>query len=146
MTQLFLRLPVLLLGLILLLAACGAQPAAPGGPQVAAPAAPALVNIDVTQLKQKLDQKERLLLLDVRTPDEFTNDGHVAGARLIPLQELSQRINELPKDQPIACICRSGNRSQTACQQLQQLGFTSLMNVEGGMRAWAQAGYPVEKP
>ena len=52
------------------------------------------------------------LLIDVRSAQEFENDGHINGARLLPLQTLTTRHGELPKDQPIVCVCRSGNRSQ----------------------------------
>lgn len=129
---------------LVLLAGCGNSAAT--APQAAAPqVAPAVTNISVTDLKQRLDQKQQFVLLDVRTPEEYTGDGHVAGSRLLPLQDLGSRVGELPKDQPIACICRSGNRSKTACEQLRQLGFTQLLNVEGGMHAWAQAGYPIAK-
>lgn len=128
---------------LLLLVACGntaPQASAPGVPRPAG-----VANISVQELKQKLDQQQPVLVLDVRTPEEYTGDGHIAGSRLIPLQELNARANELPKDQPIACICRSGNRSQTACGDLNRMGFTNLMNVEGGMRAWAQAGFVIER-
>lgn len=54
-------------------------------------------------------------LLDVRSAEEYAGDGHVAGSTLIPLPELERRVRELPTDRPIVCICRSGNRSTTAC-------------------------------
>lgn len=128
-----------------LLTACGAAPQAAAPRQAAPQVVAAVTNISVTDLKQKLDQRQQLVLLDVRTPEEYAGDGHVAGSRLIPLQDLASRAGELPKDQPIACICRSGNRSKTACDQLSQMGFTGLLNVEGGMHAWGQAGFPIEK-
>ncbi len=98
--------------------------------------------ITVNRLKSMLDAGERFFLLDVRTPEEFIQDGRVAQATLIPLAELEQRLNELPTDQPIACICRSGNRSAVACELLTTRGFQAS-NVIGGMRAWRAAGYPV---
>lgn len=130
-----------LLGLFLLLGACAAAPQS--APQAAAPAA-GFATISVADLKARIDAGEELLLLDVRTPEEYTQDGHIAGSTLIPLPELAQQMGSLQKDQPIACICRSGNRSLTACEQLAQAGFTNLVNIDGGMRAWASAGYPVE--
>lgn len=129
-----LRRVAVALGLVILVA-CGAQPSTP-----------AVTNISVGELKQRLDQQRPMILLDVRTPEEYTNDGHVAGSQLLPLQELAAKANTLPKDQEIVCICRSGNRSKTACDQLQQLGFTKLVNVQGGMIAWGQAGLPIERP
>ena len=104
----------------------------------------AYVNISVSDLQAKLSSGEPLLLLDVRSPEEFANDGHIAQAVLIPLPELGQRLNEIPKDVPIACICRSGNRSQSACQQLTAAGYTPVYNVVGGMGAWIQAGLPTQ--
>jgi rhodanese-related sulfurtransferase len=53
-----------------------------------------------------------------------------------------QRVEELPKDQPIVFVCRSGNRSQVACEQLSRLGYENVTNFEGGMIAWKRAGLP----
>lgn len=134
-----------LLGLLALvlasltLAACGAA----GAP--AASGAKPMGQMNVTQLKTKLDAGESLFLLDVRTPQEFSQDGHVAQATLIPLNELDSRLGELPKDQPIACICRSGNRSTQACSDLAARGYDAT-NVSGGMNAWQAAGLPVSAP
>jgi rhodanese-related sulfurtransferase len=125
--------------LALLLGACGATGPA-GAPQSG------FSTIGVSDLKARLDAGEQLTVLDVRTPEEFTQDGHIAGATLMPLPELAQRSGELAKDAPIACFCRSGNRSRSACEQLAAAGFTNLVNVDGGIMAWTAAGYPVERP
>ncbi|WP_298482111.1 rhodanese-like domain-containing protein [uncultured Chloroflexus sp.] len=119
------------------LAACG-----PATTTNTAPAATTKLpaEINVTHLKTMLDQNENFFLLDVRTPQEFVQDGRIAQATLIPLQELEQRLNELPTDKPIVCICRSGNRSAVACDLLRSRGFEAI-NVAGGMRAWKAAGY-----
>jgi rhodanese-related sulfurtransferase len=127
------RLILLVLG-SLLLAACAQQPSG---------AAPTAAVMSVADLKAKLDADEGLFLLDVRTPQEFSQDGRVAQATLIPLQELEARVGELPTDTPIACICRSGNRSNTACALLAERGM-NVANIAGGMLAWKAAGYPVE--
>lgn len=140
MRELF-RLALLALA-ALMLGACGAA-TRPAGPATA-PAGYA--NISVAELKARLEAREPLILLDVRSPEEYTQDGHVAGSTLIPLPELAQRMGELDSQRPVVCICRSGNRSRTACEQLARAGFTNLANVEGGMRAWAAAGYAVERP
>lgn len=100
----------------------------------------------MADLKAQLDHKETLLLLDVRSAEEYTHDGHVAGSTLIPLPELARRVRELPTDRTIVCICRSGNRSTTACNLLARQGFTQLRSVQGGMIAWGQAGYAIERP
>ncbi len=137
---------LVLLVAILLLAACGATTPATTSPS-APPAAQSgtLTEISVADLKVKLDANESLLLVDVRTPAEFTQDGHVAQATLIPLDQLTTRLGELPTDTPIYCICRSGNRSTTACDDLRTRGYTAI-NVSGGMIAWKAAGFPVATP
>lgn len=140
MRELF-RLALLALA-TLMLGACGVA-TRPAGPATG-PAGYA--NISVAELKARLEAREPLILLDVRSLEEYTQDGHVAGSTLIPLPELAQRMGELDSQRPVVCICRSGNRSRTACEQLARAGFTNLANVEGGMRAWATAGYAVERP
>lgn len=89
------------------------------------------------------EDKKSLMILDVRQPDEFWA-GHIAGATLIPLNELRGRIGELPKDKEILCVCRSGSRSGAAVRQLSSAGFDAL-NLRGGMMSWERAGYPVKK-
>ncbi len=124
-----------LLVVLAILTACGTTTTIPGATSTPN-------EITVAQLKNMLDQNENFLLLDVRTPTEFVQDGRIAQSRLIPLQELEQRLNELPADKPIICICRSGNRSAAACDLLRSRGYQAI-NVVGGMRAWKAAGYPM---
>ncbi len=105
---------------------------------------PSVPAIDVTQLRQRLNAEPAPFLLDVREPWEY-QEGHVPGAQLIPLGELEQRVNEVPRDRPVLAICHSGQRSLAAAGYLQQLGYTSVSNVDGGTAAWIQRGYPVDK-
>ena len=98
--------------------------------------------INANELHQHLGKSNTPALVDVRSPGEYNSDGHISGSRLIPLQALTQRANELPKDQPIVCICRSGSRSQVAAEQLAQLGFTDVANLSGGMIGWHRNGLP----
>jgi phage shock protein E len=83
------------------------------------------------------------ILLDVRTPEEF-NEGHIAGAVNIPVQELTQRLSEVPDDKEIIVYCRSGNRSATASNILLENGFSAIYDM-GGIIAWQQAGFPIEQ-
>ncbi len=89
---------------------------------------------------------EDALMLDVREQSEW-NDGHIAKARHIPLGKLKDRLSELEKfkGKPIVAVCRSGNRSGSACGILKKAGFENLHNLAGGMQAWEQAGLPREK-
>lgn len=99
--------------------------------------------ITAAEARAQLEQKPKPFLLDVRQPEEFRS-GHISGAKLIPLSELRQRLNELPKDREIICVCRSGSRSSTATRQLGDAGFR-VKNLNGGMNAWARANFPVKK-
>jgi len=82
------------------------------------------------------------VLIDVRTPEEF-NSGHIAGAINIPVQELSERLSEVPDDKEIVVYCRSGNRSATASDILTNGGYEGVYDM-GGIIAWQQAGFPIE--
>ncbi len=86
------------------------------------------------------------LLLDVRTPEEF-EEARIPGAVNIPLDELEMRAAEVPTDQPIVLVCRSGQRSQVGAQMLRHAGRTDqqLYNLEGGTIAWARRGWPIDR-
>ena len=105
---------------------------------------PRIENINAAQLNDRLKAGEPLLLLDVRSPMEYQFDGHIEGSRLLPLQALNGRINELPKDQTVVCVCRSGNRSQFAAEQLAMAGFENVINLRGGIIGWKMSGLPTQ--
>jgi rhodanese-related sulfurtransferase len=84
---------------------------------------------------------DRAWLLDVREDDEWAA-GHVPGATHIPLGQLGTRTGELPPDDTIYVICRSGMRSARAAQALSGAGWQAI-NVAGGMQEWAEAGLPM---
>ena len=100
--------------------------------------------IKAQELNEELQNGNAPVLVDVRSPGEYERDGHIAGSRLLPLNVFMQRINELPEDRPIVCVCRSGNRSQAAAEQLVAQGFEDVSNLSGGMFGWRRAGLPVE--
>ncbi len=102
----------------------------------------AVKNITPVELQEKLDGNESVIILDVRQPIEYERDGRVQGSRLMPLGTLLARLDELPSDTPIICVCRSGARSRTACEQLFRKGFSDVTNLGGGMIAWKRAGLP----
>ncbi len=84
-------------------------------------------------------------IVDVREPDEFEGSlGHIRGARLLPLGELSARVAELSPDRPVVTVCRSGARSAQATILLQQAGIQQVANLMGGMLRWRAEGLPVE--
>ena len=88
-------------------------------------------------------EKAKYFLVDVRQPEEY-RQGHINGAKLVPLNQLGQRMKELPSRRGIVGICRSGNRSRAAARKLAAAGVEAV-NLRGGMIAWMQAGLPVKK-
>lgn len=102
--------------------------------------APAL---NVLELNEKLKNGKRPLVIDVRQPDEYRS-GHIAGAKLIPLGELSRRMKELSQNREIVCVCASGNRSGSAARTLVGAGFNAV-NLKGGMLSWRRASFPIKK-
>ena len=101
-------------------------------------------NISVQSLNETMnDHHPDFLLIDVREVDEW-QAGHIQKAIHIPLASLESLIHQTATslDQPIFLQCKSGGRSMQAAQKLQRLGYTKLFNVDGGILAWSQAGYP----
>jgi rhodanese-related sulfurtransferase len=94
---------------------------------------------------QLINHKDAVVV-DVREQDEFKS-GHLLNAKHIPLGKLSDRVGELERyrDKPIVVVCRSGNRSATACALLSRQGFAQVYNLAGGVTAWQKAGLPLEK-
>lgn len=87
------------------------------------------------------DLADDAVLLDVREQNEW-DAGHAPGAVHIPLGDLPARLGELPEVEPLPVVCRSGGRSSRAVQWLEAQGF-DVVNVDGGMRLWAESSKPV---
>jgi adenylyltransferase/sulfurtransferase len=95
------------------------------------------VSITVQELKQKLDQGEKLVLIDVREPWEY-NIAKISGAQLIPLGTLASEYKKLDPTAEIVMHCHMGMRSMDATQFLLQQGFKHVKNLTGGINAWSQ--------
>jgi adenylyltransferase/sulfurtransferase len=92
--------------------------------------------VSVQELRRKLEVHEPLQLIDVREP--FENEiARIDNARLIPLGELSDRLNELDRDALIIVHCHTGKRSAQAVQLLQEAGFRKVFNLDGGIDKWS---------
>ena len=89
------------------------------------------------------EQPAEHVWIDVRQPEEWA-EGTIPGVKRIQLGQLPQQLDTLDKSKTYVCVCRSGGRSGRACQALEQAGFGKLINFDGGMLAWYQAGYPTE--
>ena len=95
------------------------------------------MNITVQELKRRLDLGDEIVLIDVREP--YEHEEYSIGGELIPLGTIPESMEKLKlhKDKEIVLYCRSGQRSGTAQQFLLQAGFDKVLNLEGGMLAWA---------
>ena len=94
-------------------------------------------SITVSQLKERLEQREeKPLLLDVREPWEFAIC-HIDGSRLLPMREIPNAVDDLDNEQEIIVICHTGVRSLQVCYYLQHEGFAKVLNLTGGVHAWA---------
>jgi rhodanese-related sulfurtransferase len=103
---------------------------------------PTINQVEPAQVQAMMTQSPRPFLLDVRTPGEY-KQGHVSGAELIPLDELSTKKSRISKERHVICICESGSRSSAAARQLSSLGY-KVSNLRGGMSRWIRAGLPVK--
>jgi rhodanese-related sulfurtransferase len=106
------------------------------------PKSPAAPEISVVQAYEKYQQG--IYFIDVRTQEEW-DQGHIDKTTLIPLDDLESRLGELPRDQEIVVVCRSGRRSKQGVAILQQAGFSNVASMSGGVQAWETAGYPLIK-
>ncbi|WP_238626116.1 molybdopterin-synthase adenylyltransferase MoeB [Aggregatilinea lenta] len=91
----------------------------------------------VQEVKAQLDAGEPLVLLDIREPYELLIS-HLDGAVTIPMSELNGRVGEIPRDQPVVVMCRSGARSGNLVGQLRSMGYGNVTNMVGGINQWAR--------
>jgi rhodanese-related sulfurtransferase len=108
-------------------------------PQTAEASLPLEINVDEAHERYEAGD----FLLDVRTQEEW-DDYHIPGTTLIPLDELNIRVDEVPRDQNVVVVCRSGNRSQIGRDILLDAGFETVTSMDGGVSTWRDAGYPIE--
>ncbi len=99
------------------------------------------VDLDPTEIG-----REKLRIIDVREPSEFTGEfGHIPGAELVPLGTLPEAAKAWDRNVGLLLVCRTGGRSSRAADALAKLGFAELKNLRGGMTAYNAAGLPTEK-
>jgi hydroxyacylglutathione hydrolase len=100
--------------------------------------APPVPRVSVPELAIRLRAG---IVVDVREPAEYLA-AHIPGALNIPQADLASRLEEIPGDRPVTCVCQAGRRSLRAAQFLAQMGYADVANLEGGTSAWIEAGEP----
>ena len=124
----------------LFVAACAPSPT-PTPRALSTPVIP--VVLTAAQVQERIS-RGGAIILDVRELSEWTDEGHIEGARLIPLGELDERAaRELSPEDEIIVLCQNGNRSKEALALLSEMGFSHLYELYGGMTAWVADGRPV---
>lgn len=98
--------------------------------------------IDSESLQARIASGGDILLVDIRTPAEIAQ-GAIPDALHLPMHLIPIRISELPKDRDVVLYCRSGARSYQACAYMMQQGYDRVLNLRGGIIAWARHGYPI---
>jgi rhodanese-related sulfurtransferase len=102
----------------------------------------------VDKVKHYIESNKDVILIDVRTSPEYNgSSGHIQGTILRPLHEIENWVAEFDslKHKEIILICRSGNRSGAATRNLKERGFRKAHNMIGGMLAWKNAEYPIDR-
>lgn len=94
------------------------------------------------EAKKMIETRKNLLLVDVRSPEEFQG-GSLPGAHLIPFWDFARGRYDLPKDKPILLICAVGGRSLACGQMLAAKGYREVYNLKGGLDAWAEQRVPL---
>ncbi len=104
--------------------------------------------LNIANLKRRMDEGEDILLLDVRTTEDYDGEqGHIAGSTLLPLEELEQRIDEINDyyEKTVVTICRTDRKSAKAARLLAEKGFADVHVAKMGMTDWIKNDYPVVK-
>ena len=109
------------------------------------PVPPSVKNVGVEEF-DKLRADKKNVVLDVRTPEEFTK-GHIPGAINVDFNapDFQKKVAELDKSKTYLVHCAGGVRSAKACTAMDKIAFPNIVNLEPGFRAWEKAGKPVEK-
>jgi rhodanese-related sulfurtransferase len=102
---------------------------------------------DFREIKKRLDTREKLTIIDVREDNEWAR-GHLPGAVHFGKGIIERDIEHAfpDKEATLVLYCGGGFRSALAADNLQKMGYTGVISMDGGWRGWTEAGYPVERP
>ena len=107
-------------------------------------AAASFKTVSPLEAKTLIETRQDLLLVDVRSPEEFQG-GSLPGATLIPFWDFAKGRFDLPKDKPILLVCAVGGRSLACGQMLASRGYKEVYNLKGGLDAWAEQRVPLPR-
>lgn len=109
-------------------------------------AATGIKHVDAAGASKALADNKQLLVLDVRSPAEFA-EGHIAGAKNLDFNggKFAEELGALDRNQPYLVHCAAGGRSTRSLEIFKQLGFKSVIHLDGGINAWNAAGQPTQK-
>ena len=100
-------------------------------------------SVEITPAQAYAKYQQGAFFLDVRSQEEW-DQFHIEKSTLIPMDQLQNRLSEIPKDQDIVVVCLSGHRALSGTAILQQAGFSHVSCLSGGLQAWKDANYPIE--
>lgn len=141
-----------ILAISLAFAGCGPEKTEEKKPANDAAASPAeaaegrVADVSAEEAKQLIDETRGLVVLDVRTPEEFA-EGHIKGAINIDVKadSFAEEVAKLNPETPFLVHCRSGRRSLDALDQMKPMPFERVYHLDSGIQGWEAAGFPVEK-
>ncbi|MEM9480171.1 MAG: rhodanese-like domain-containing protein [Verrucomicrobiota bacterium] len=132
--------------------ACTPSAPAPEEKSPAAPPtteAPGIRDVDLAEAKRLVDEESDLVILDVRTAEEFA-DGHLEGATnvdyLVAEEDFRKNLEGINRTAPILMHCQSGGRSAHVAEIMQEMGFEDVAHLNAGFAGWKDAGHPVKIP
>lgn len=107
---------------------------------------PIVENVDTKTFQGLIAKNPEGVMLDIRTPEEVAN-GHLANASTINFYDadFQKKVSMIRKDQPVFVYCAAGSRSSKAAEQMSQMGFTKIYNLQGGYNGWMHAGFEIIK-
>jgi len=122
------------------------QPVTASNPSTAPAEATVVQNVDAAGAKKLLADGGNVVVLDVRTPEEFAG-GHVAGAKNLDFNsaDFRENLSKLDREKTYLVHCEAGGRSIRSLSRFKELGFKSVVHLDGGFSGWVKAGQPVEK-
>lgn len=100
-------------------------------------------SISPAEARKMMANRQDLVFLDVRTPQELKSEGGIQGSMLVPFWAVMQNKLNIPRDKPILLVCAVGGRSYAAGQMMVRHGYQEVYNLSGGLDAWKKQGLPI---